>query len=146
MQMQGMEIWSSARTANSFFLIFDFLFIFKRFTFVPVNYACVHACAGVCPCVQVLEEVRGIGLHGAGVAGGCELPDMGLANSNLDHLEEQYVLFTADATLAPPIFNSYLCTNLCTIYGCVSTCQGYVGSQEAQKTASIPQNWSHKQL
>lgn len=51
MQMQGMEIWSSARTANSFFLIFDFLFIFKRFTFVPVNYACVHACAGVCPCV-----------------------------------------------------------------------------------------------
>lgn len=50
-QMQGMELWSYTRIANSFFLIFDFLFISKRFTFVLLNYACVHTCVGVCPCV-----------------------------------------------------------------------------------------------
>lgn len=40
---------------------------------------CVHVCLGM-RVIQVLEEVRGVTSHGAGVPGNCEPLDVGFEN------------------------------------------------------------------
>lgn len=64
----------------------------------------VHVCGWVRPCVFVPEEVGSIIPHWSG-----ELPDVGLGEPNSDLLEDERMLFTPEATLAPHGFSFYSC-------------------------------------
>lgn len=65
------------------------------------------------------------GSTGAEVPGSCELPEVGLGKPNLGHLEDQYMFFTTEATLAPHIFSFLfmrMCVCLCECMPCVCSC------------------------
>lgn len=90
-------------------------------------YSCIHVCRYPRKS-EVADSTR------ADVPGSCKLPEVGLRETNLDHLEDQYVFFTPEAT-SPLLF-------LVCIYGYVcmyvSICHTYAVAWDGQKRASDP--------